>query len=986
MTMKKTLVALMVLLVATLAVAQQSDRELFNEAERRFQSQDYELAIDRYDTLIREFAVSRYLPDAQFRKAVGLYRLDRLDEALELLDLVERRYRSTRYLGYVPFWRGVVLYDQGSYEEALPALTAFVEATESGRPKSARQVDPDLENQALLYKALAEIATEQPESARASLVRLLANEAVPTDQPYALSLLMSLYVQAADYEAARTLYESVDSEALDAAYRGQISLYGAEALHGSGEADAAVKLYRALLNSIPQVVTVAYQRLFQYAQAELIPESSADILRRAEQALAGQTDILKELWLRVGIDSFNQSQFDLAELYFRRIWDSRPTEPIPASVPLYLSRLLDHRGDIPAAADVLTEYLGFQGEESDERLRVLIALGNFQIRTEEFEDAVTTLRSAVEDYPDSRYYGEAAYQYSFALRRTARLSDALLVIDAAFASGRTSGVQADLLRLRARILREQGREEDALQALFEYLPLRPADSDAALEYVNLLFELGRYERVLREGPNVLEELESRGVAGTLEKAQILYVLGLAHVSGKEYEEAGERFDAVLFLPSTSDPTVAGLLPYVRYYRGWSHYRLGDYQMAVDDFEAVVSVDAAHPLAPRSSYLAGWAYFRLARFDEATRALARVRTYAVSEQLTIEAGYLLGRSLASSGSLQQAAAEFRSLYLDYPDTQYADDAWFEYGQTQASLGNIDAAVAAFDELIAGYPSSELAEDAVLRRAEILYGASRDAEARDAYFAYRTLFPSGRQSDAALYWGGQASARLGETAGAILLWERLISEHRGSPYRADAMQEAAALHVDRGEYRQALNLYTELQATYAEIAGATGTQRRIDELVLLINGLSQREAELYVTIESSGGAVSDSGRQAIIELARLAIYEDTATGIDVSTVVPLLEAVADQASVAPAYAAQSLFLLGEYHSRQAEFLRAADRYLQAAATSSADRDLAALSIYRAAEMYSTAGRTIETQTLLQRLEEDFPGSQWLEEARGLQGGVQ
>ena len=216
--------------------------------------------------------------------------------------------------------------------------------------------------------------------------------------------------------------------------------------------------------------------------------------------------------------------------------------------------------------------------------------------------------------------------------------------------------------------------------------------------------------------------------------------------------------------------------------------------------------------------------------------------------------------------------------------------------------------------------------------------------------------------------------------------MISEHRGSPYRADAMQEAAALHVERAEYRQALNLYTELQATYSEIANAIGVQRRIDELVLLIGGLSKREAELYVTIENSGGAVSDTGRQAIIELARLAIYEDTATGIDVSTVVPLLEAVTEQARSAPAYAAQALFLLGEYHSRQAEFLRAAERYLEAAVTSSSDRDLAALSIYRAAEMYSTAGYTTETQVLLQRLEEEFQGSQWLEEARGLLGGAQ
>jgi tetratricopeptide (TPR) repeat protein len=496
MTMKRTLVALMVFFVSALAVAQSGDRQLFTEAERRFQSQDYELAIDRYDTLIREFPVSQYIPDAQFRKAVGLYRLDRFDEALKLLDLVERRYRSTRYLGYVPFWRGVVLYDLGRYADALPALTTFVGASDGATASGAQVVDPGLDNQALLYKALAEIQLGDPRSAKNSLERLLADEGAPTDQPYALSLLMSLRVQAAEYESARALYETVQFGALDPAYRDQISLYGAEALRGAGADEDALRLYRSLLGSSPQVVTVAYQRLFQYAQAGVIRESSADILRQAEQALAGQTAILKELWLRVGIDSFNQARFDLAELYFRRIWDFRRSEPIPASVPLYLSRLLDRRGDISEAADVLTEYLDLHGEESDERLRVLIALGNFQIRTEEFDDAVITLKSAVEEYPDSQYYGEAAYQYAYALRRTAGLSDALSVIDAAFASGRTSGVQADLLRLRARILRERGREEEALQALFEYLPLRPDDSAAALEYVNLLFELGRHKRVL----------------------------------------------------------------------------------------------------------------------------------------------------------------------------------------------------------------------------------------------------------------------------------------------------------------------------------------------------------------------------------------------------------------------------------------------------------------------------------------------------------
>ena len=56
---------------------QEPAEELFREAESRFRNKNYELALDRYDALIRQYPLSDYVPDAQFRKAVCLYRLDR---------------------------------------------------------------------------------------------------------------------------------------------------------------------------------------------------------------------------------------------------------------------------------------------------------------------------------------------------------------------------------------------------------------------------------------------------------------------------------------------------------------------------------------------------------------------------------------------------------------------------------------------------------------------------------------------------------------------------------------------------------------------------------------------------------------------------------------------------------------------------------------------------------------------------------------------
>ncbi len=961
--------------LAVAAVAQESDRELFREAERRFESGDYELALDRYNALIRTHPLSQFVPDAQYRVALSMYRTGRPEDALTQLRRVERRYRSTRFIGYVPFWQGVISYDVGAFAEATEFLRDF---------QAGRIADPEALAQSHYYLALTWLARENEAAARGELERMLTFLDEPAREGYALTLLLSLYVKEGLADELLDLTSRLDLTRLDERWRHHVLLYEAEAYYAKGEIDEAITRYRRSERAPAEVATLAFQRLFQLAQDGRIAEQPSDVLRRAEIALSGRTDVLKEFWLRVGIDSYNQRRYDIAELYFRRIWDFRATEFIPASVPLYLARLLDQRGDEQGAEEVLSAYLDIYGDESEERLRVLVALGNLHLRLGRNSEAVATLAVAFDEFDRGPFFAEAAYQYAFALRESRRHADALATIDSAFTAGRTGGIQADLLRLRSRVLRDLGRNADALQSLYEYLPLRPDDAQAALEYVNLLFGLGRYARVNGEAPQIASELDRHGSLTPLVDSQLAYVRGLALLSLNDYAGAKGVFQHVLDRQADARTQRTSLRPYALYYRGWAAYREGAYRDAQLSFGTLLSEYPDHAQAAQAAYLSGWSSFLLGDYRAATDSLARVRSYPTSERLAIEARFLHGRALAAMGSHQQAAATFRSLYLDHPTSVYADDAWFEYAESQLVMRNPDAAVAAFTELLTNYPASQLAEPASFRRAEVLFEQGRYSEAQEAFFAYRSNFREGPRMDAALYWGGVASHNLGETGGALLLWERLISEFRSSPFRADAVRSAAIAHADRGEHRQALNLFTELQGAYPETAIAAGAERRINELVLLISGHGEREARLVVAIENSGGAESEAGREAIIELARMTIYESTATSTDAGSVMPMLRSVSDMRAVDPASAARALFLRGEYRANQEELQSAADLYLQAAAVGAADRDLAALSIYRAAVMYSMLGHTTEVNALVSRLRSDFPGSQWLEEARALQRG--
>jgi TolA-binding protein len=272
----------------------------------------------------------------------------------------------------------------------------------------------------------------------------------------------------------------------------------------------------------------------------------------------------------------------------------------------------------------------------------------------------------------------------------------------------------------------------------------------------------------------------------------------------------------------------------------------------------------------------------------------------------------------------------------------------------------------------------------RRGEILLGSERYAEAQTAFSELRSEYPESELVDESLFLAGRAADLGGEPSGALLVWERLIEEFPASPFRFEAMQNSAEIYEQRDEYRNALNLYTELQSAYAQRARGIDVGQRINRLVLIINGLSERESELVVRIEARGGASTAEGREAILELARLLIFESADLGEGRVGLVSYLEALAEAGNAGAAERAEALSLLGEYRARLDERVRAADAFLESAAVSGAPRDRVAASLLRAAEMYRLAGRRAEVREIVTRISESFPDTEWQTQAQNLLEG--
>jgi TolA-binding protein len=936
--------------------AQADEESLFSDAESRYFSAQYVVALENYREFIQQYPLSPLIPDARYRMAVCLFRIERYKEALAGFSAIEKRYRTTKYIEYVPFWMGTTSYYLGDHAAARTYLDAYL----------SRSSDPEFTRKARLYKSLAALSLNAYKEAALSMRELASETGLEEMSPYEIVIYSYTLLKSGSYEEVLALEKTVPADMISPEYRERFLLYRAEAYWNLNNSDEAEKIYRQLVSEAAEVsdetASVAYRRLYSIAQKENDFTAMEDIIAKAEERLRGSAGLLTDLWLRIGIESYKRNEYQLAEHFLRKIYNRGFSKETNPAVPLYLSEIYTARGNTQRAREILEEYIGESGARPPE---VILRLGNLLVLEGKYEEAA----AYISPLSGASQAGEARYLHAFCLYKLARYDEALNVLD----GGRQGAPRRDSLRLKATILIMKDDNASARETLLEYTNLYPDDAGAHIDLLKVLFALKRYDEVISAAERLHAALPGLETQDTATYLKARYLTGLAEISLKRYQDALDTFISV----SPEKLAKAGLdslLPQLEFYTGWANYRLGRLDNAARIYDRFIRLYPDNELSDRALYNGGFCYYSMGKYDKAADLFSRLEERETSP-LSDKAALLRGESLKNLNRFEEAKRVFVRLYETKPESSYADNALFEHAALLAYETSIMKAASLYDLLTERYPESELAGEALYRKGELYFDHARYTDARESFAAYRTRQPTGALMDAALYWEGMCAYRLREPRAAVLLWEIIVTDHPQSTFIPDALRFSAEVYAGVGEYNKAISYYEKLTDGHPEYSKAVKAELRLEELRYLLFGLEEKEAELLAVISKNKGAETAKGREAMVSLAGIYIEENK----KLERAFQMLSQVLLKKD--PEVEAKARFLLGEYYASAGDYVRASEAFFNASLKAQEDRDFTAYAIYRAADMMLRAGVRREAEELVERIEKFFPDSEWAQEGKKL-----
>lgn len=265
-----------------------------------------------------------------------------------------------------------------------------------------------------------------------------------------------------------------------------------------------------------------------------------------------------------------------------------------------------------------------------------------------------------------------------------------------------------------------------------------------------------------------------------------------------------------------------------------------YLLAAEQYRNFALENPTSHLAAQAQFMVGESFFAQGDLTQAKEAYGQFLAKYPQSRFASQAWFRLGTCLIRLCHFSDAAAAFSRSYRAEPDGPWVSPALFGMADALQRAGETGRALEEFDFFVQRFPHSPQVYQAHISRGEILFHLGQLDQARTAYQAAAQKATSPEDLAKARFREGKILALQGQEKGAMDLFSLLIGEGQSSVYLDSALSLSGGIHLDRGEYSQAAEVYRNL-----------ASREGVDELS---EWAGFRQAESLRLAEDHEGAVS------------------------------------------------------------------------------------------------------------------------------------
>lgn len=946
------------LVTAAVSLFALDDSGLFYQAERKFEAGDYASAVIDYEELIRQYPLSAFLIDAQYRRAVSLFRLGRTEESLKLFLRIRERYSDGTLTGTLPFWLGINYYELGDFISCEKELSEYIENQPNG----------EFRKNALLTLAFAQYKNGKGREALETAFSLSDSSLNISDEPEALAVIFSLFLKFGEYEKLVRFSETYGPDQLPQKYRTELTYYRAEALFHLKEYEKAEKDYIQCLNTASgEIAAGSAQRLFSLYRIQRKYDDLNSLMRTADEKFADKPEVINALRLKYGVEKFKLKRYDEAIIALNRIWTKESVSIMDDLVPIYLARSFAEKGEPARAFEVLDRY---RGEIKQYRSLILFLAVRYGAEIGEWAAVEKDATEFLQTDADSVEKETVATILVLSLVRQQKFEEAKKVAGEWEAELPGLTGQQQFVRLKLKIAEETGDINYSVQSLDRYLRNVSEDDQAVLTYIRQNFKAGDFEKI------ILYTSEMEGQRPNLEEENpvlnvfVRYMRALSFISLKQYKNALNEFSLI----SSEDLLQNGwedLVPYYFYYRGWACYRTAAYEKALENFSAYVREYPNGEFRLRSLYLCGWCCYSDEKYAKAAEWFLK---YAEEEtgEMRLMAALTAGKAYTAAEIYDKAENVFMAVASSAP-RRLRTEALYEYALLMRKTGFPDKSAEIFRLIFKEDPKAEEAAGALLTAAEIYRERGQIEKAVLAYTDFAVAYPDSPQRIQAVAAQAELlfeTGRYTEASAVLAEWNRLDTANR---YEMRRLVLRARLAMKMKAWDEATTAWNELLYRFPMEGERLKATLQLAKLYYLKLGQSDREAELSLAFGRSGGIESEEGRRAAIGLAALYFRDVKNRTSEAANSAVILNEIIKKYPNDTKNVAEARFLLGVKAYEEGKYAEALPYFIDAVAEDGA-ATFVPEALFKAGMAARAEKQQKDADALFSRLKTHFPQSEW------------